>query len=420
MINEFLLPKLGQSVESCIIVEWKKKKGDRVKEGDVLCEVETDKATLEVESTLTGTILKILHPEGDDVPVLTPIALIGDENSLEAPEKPEVNKTVKTVESITPASMPPVSKVKISPRAKKLAEENRISSLDYERVKGSGPGGRILEHDIEDYLKSASYKKAQGAPLHERVSLKTPSIEQPAEGEKSTPLSGIRKVIAEKMLESLKGSAQYTITASADAERILQYRERLKKLDPESPLVSVTINDIVLFTTSRVLTNFRNINSLIINDKIIEKNSVNLGFAVDTPKGLLVPVIKNADKLSLLKISSEAKRLKDACIKSTIQPDEFLGGTFTVTNLGYYDIESFTPIINPPQTGILGVCSIQPKPVFNKSEGLAGSYSEQVRFIPALKLSLTLDHRVIDGASGARFLQALCRAFEEFDLLLAG
>ena len=417
MVNEFLLPKLGQSVESCIIVEWRKKEGDRIKEGDVLCEVETDKATLEVESTLTGTLIKILHPAGDDVPVLTPIALIGDRNSQELPAKLE--------ESITPGPQ-----AKISPRAKKFAEKNGIKPLDYKRIKGSGPSGRIVEQDIKDYLKSASYKKAKGTQLQEPVPIKQPSVkqtaiekpamEQPAEGEKTTAISGIRKVIAEKMLESITGSAQYTLTSSADAGRILEYRERLKNLSSESPLASITINDIVLFTTARVLTSFKNINSLIVNDKIVEKRSVNLGFAVDTPKGLFVPVIKNADKLSLMKISIEAKRLKDACIKNTIKPDEFLGGTFTVTNLGYYGIESFTPILNPPQAGVLGVCSIQPKPVFDKSEELAKSYSEQVRFIPALKFSLTLDHRIVDGAPGARFLQALCRAFEEFDLLLAG
>jgi len=415
MVNEFLMPQLGQSVESCIIVEWRKKEGDRVKEGDVLCEVETDKATLEVESTLTGTLIEILRQEGDDVPVLTPIALIGDEKKNTPGVKPEKHRTeeIKEGEAEDTALDFSVSKVKISPRAKKLAEKNGIKAEYYKNIKGTGPGGRIVEHDIKDFLKSDSYRDVKETRSQETAPAKRPVFEQQSKPEKSTALSGIRKIIAKKMLESITGSAQYTITASADAQKILEYRKRLKNLSPESPLASITINDMVLFTTARVLTNFKNINSLIVNGKIIEKTSVNLGFAVDTPRGLLVPVIKNADKLSLMQISSEAKRLKDACTASTVQPDEFLDGTFTVTNLGYYGIESFTPIINPPQVGVLGVCSIQPKPVFDKND-------ESVRFIHALKLSLTLDHRVIDGAPGARFLKALCEAFKEFDLLLAG
>ncbi|NOY07989.1 MAG: 2-oxo acid dehydrogenase subunit E2 [Spirochaetes bacterium] len=400
MAREFLLPQLGQSVESCIIIEWRKKEGDYVKEGDILCEVETDKTALEVESTEEGTLVKILHPEGDDVPVLHPIALIGSKDELGSQDTTETTSR---------------RKIKISPRARRLAEKNGIDLKRLKDYSGTGPGGRIIECDIKQYLKAGI---STGPVKAAEISEEYPPEEYPGEPQETEkPLRGIRKLTAEKMLKSIQNSAQYTLTASADARKILAYRKRLKNAEEQPVLSSITINDIVLFAAVKTLVKYTNINSLLTDGKITERKSVDLGFAVDTPGGLIVPVIRNAEKLSLLELASEAKRLRDACRNGTIRPDEYAGGTFTVTNLGSLNIETFTPILNPPQAGILGVCSILPKPVF-ADKTVSDTY--EVRFIPALQLSLTLDHRVIDGAPGARFLSALCKAIENFDLLLAG
>ena len=395
MAKEFLLPQLGQSVESCIIIEWRKKEGDYIKEGDILCEVETDKTALEVESTESGTLVKILHPEGDDVPVLHPIALIGSTDEMGSQDTTETTS---------------LQKIKISPRARRLAEKNGIDLKLLKDSPGTGPGGRIIERDVEQYLKAGI---STGPVKVTEILEEYPG--EPQETEK--PLKGIRKLTAARMLKSIQNSAQYTLTASADARKILAYRKRLKNAEEQPALSSITINDIVLFAAAKTLVNYTNINSLLTDGKITEKKSVDLGFAVDTPGGLIVPVIRNADKLSLIELASEAKRLRNACKTGTIRPDEYAGGTFTVTNLGSLDIETFTPILNPPQAGILGVCSIQPKPIF-ADKTVSDTY--EVRFIPALQLSLTLDHRVVDGAPGARFLGALCKAIENFDLLLAG
>lgn len=422
MAKEVLLPQLGQSVESCIIIDWKKREGDKVEKGEVICEVETDKSTLEVESTESGTVLKLLYEVGDDVPVFSPIMIVGEPgekwetvSSKEGSEsasretKPEI-KPSEEREKIVEAGFTGKdsgveivreskrrdqgSRVKISPRARRLAEGRGV---DYSDISGSGPGGRIIERDILAVLETTS----------SRVS----PVEHVSSREKT--VSGIRQVIAERMLFSIQNTAQYTNNTYANARKLLEYRKRLKSNDFDESLKGITIGDLVNYAVVKTLKRFPYMNSLFVDGKIVERDEVNLGFAVDTPRGLYVPVIRNADRLSLSELSLKAKHLAEACNRGTITPDDMSDGTFTVTNLGMFGIESFTPILNPPQVAILGVCSIVPRAVYVDEIG------GEVEFVPSIGLSLTLDHRAVDGAPASRFLVALCRAIENIDLLLA-
>jgi pyruvate dehydrogenase E2 component (dihydrolipoamide acetyltransferase) len=224
------------------------------------------------------------------------------------------------------------------------------------------------------------------------------------------PLKGTRKVIAARMLESMQTTAQLTLNTAADARALLAYRERLKASPEALGLQKVTINDLILFVTARTLLQFPELNTLFQGDTITRHKSVHLGFAVDTPRGLIVPVIRSAHRLSLRQLAAEARRLSQACLDSTVKPDEISGGTFTVTNLGSLGIESFTPILNPPQVAILGVSAITLRPV--EVEG-------SVTFVKHLGLSLTINHQVVDGAPAARFLQALTGNLTNLDIMLA-
>jgi pyruvate dehydrogenase E2 component (dihydrolipoamide acetyltransferase) len=458
MANQVLMPRQGNTVESCIILEWKKNEGDTIKEGEVLCEVETDKATFEVESETGGTVLKRFFEEGDDVPVLTPIAVIGEPGEDTSGLGPEggTKETEKESEGQQPASTSdqaepqrppartakepvkepvrtPSGKIAISPRAKHLAESKGI---DYRTVAGTGPGGRIIERDIkyvlsgQESLTSAAVESIIASAMEAEGGEGVPAggaapaaadtegagyAGKPAEGAfpgryDDIPVKGVRKVIAAKMAESLSTTAQLTLTSSADATGLLAYRKKLKNSPSEFGVQDVTINDIVMFVVSRILPRFPDMNAHFLGDTIREFDNVHLGFAVDTFKGLMVPVVRYANLLSLKEIAKEAKRLSTRCSESKIEADELTGGTFTVTNLGVLGVESFTPVLNPPEVGILGVCSVQLKPVMRDDE---------VQHIPHIGLSLTFNHQGTDGAPAARFLKQLCYAIENIELILA-
>jgi len=443
MATAVVMPKQGQTVESCIIVEWKKRPGETVAEGDVLCEVETDKAVLDVPSPVAGTLLAHFFAAGDDVPVLTPIAAIGDAGEDVTALRPAGAPAQATPSTVTPATVPVSSEspapAAISPRARGLAAHKQV---DLSGVQGSGPGGRIIERDVLAAVASqpklspvakAMVEKGgfaapdQGSGPGGRVmardlasmpasvapSAPIPALRTAEPGRVETiPVRGVRKVIAERMLASLQTTAQLTLHSSADARAVLALRKRLKAGDPVLGLQGVTINDLVLFAVSRIVPQFPFVNAVFGDDAITQYADVHLGFAVDTPRGLVVPVIRHADRLSLRALAGESKRLATAVQGGTVLPDELTGGTFTVTNLGSLGVERFTPILNAPQVAILGVGSINPKPVMADDEGA-------VEFIPHLGLSLTVNHQVVDGAPGARFLQALARGVADIDLLLA-
>jgi pyruvate dehydrogenase E2 component (dihydrolipoamide acetyltransferase) len=432
------MPKQGQSVESCIIMQWKKQPGETVSQGEVLCEIETDKAVMDVESPVAGILLAQFFPAGADVPVLTAIAAVGQagedvsglspENAeIEPPRIREQREELEKPASTTPA-MPDV---KISPRARSLAARK---SVDITGIEGTGPEGRIIERDIVAALNAkprmtplAAAKISSGEFIAPNIGTGTggrittkdlqPNVEVGAPPKTTTddaatviPLKGVRKVIAARMLDSMQTTAQLTLNTFTDVRAVVAYRQRLKESAEAMGLRKASINDLVMFTVSRTLPQFPELNAHFKDDAIYQYQRVHLGFAVDTPRGLIVPVIRSADLLSLKGLANEAARLAAASVEGKISPDELSGGTFTVSNLGSFGIETFTPILNPPQVAILGVGNIHMRPI--ESAG-------QVQFVQHIGLSLTINHQVIDGAPGARFLQALSRNFANIELLLA-
>lgn len=450
MATEVLMPRQGNTVESCVILEWKKDEGDSIQEGEIICEVETDKAAFEVEAPASGTVLKKFFEEGDDVPVLTAIAAIGEPEedvsglapaAAEEPAPASSDGTAPAPPQPAASSVPraPAEAPAISPRAKLLAESKGI---DYRTVAGSGPEGRIIERDIqyvlgsrepftpaaiEEQLKQGAPAPAAGSGLGGRVTaadvaasaadgaaaasvVPGAALEFPGPAEEK-PVKGVRKLIAERMRGALQSTAQLTMNNSADARAILAYRKKLKAMPEESGLTGITVNDFILFAVSRNLLTFNGLNAHFLGETVKQFAHVHLGFAVDTPRGLMVPVIRNAHALTLKQISAEAKRLAAACLEGGIKAEELSGATFTVTNLGAFGIESFTPIANAPEVGILGVNTIQPKPV-------AGENGETV-FVPHIGFSLTVDHQLIDGALGAKFLRGMAERIADFDVTLA-
>lgn len=435
MTHEVLLPRLGNTVESSIIVAWLKQPGEAVAEGDALCTVETDKATMDVPSTVSGVLLRHLVNVGDDVPVLTPIATVVATSAAPAVVATSVATTGERLKSLLQ-----------SPRARRLAQE---SGLDPANIAGSGPGGRIIERDVRAAVAAALAAAPQAEPARitpvakamlegggyvapERGSgpggritkedLMPAAVEarhsEPRHGAALQdvgdydviPLPNIRRVIAERMRGSLQTTAQLTMTALADARAMLAYRQRLKGSDEALGLRGATINDLVLLAVAKTLPQFPQLNATYADGELRQHRPVHLGFAVDTPRGLLVPVIRGAHALTLRQLAAESSRLVHACQAGSIAPDALAGGTFTVTNLGQFGIESFTPILNVPQVAILGVGAIGLRAI--EIDGV-------VQHVPHLGLSLTIDHQIVDGVPGAKFLQALCRALAQFDLVLA-
>lgn len=463
MATPVILPKLGNSVESSIISRWLKRKGQPVTQGEPLFEIETDKTTQQVDSPASGILLDVYFAEGDDVAVLATIAMIGaageaplppapsptrgegeeresDEASLRHPVTPSLLPTEGEGEPAPHLVTSSPSPVGVSPRARNLAARK---GLNLAGVPGSGPGGRVIERDVQAALaarpaltplaramvETGEYvAPGQGSGVGGRITSKdlqagqaaaaapVPSAMQsvpaaaPSDDFERVPLTNIRRIIAERMLASLQTTAQLTLNSFADARALQAYRTRLKASAEELGLREVTVNDLVLFAVSRTLPQFPDINALFTGDALLKARRVHLGFAVDTPRGLLVPVIRNADALSLREMSQVARRLSQAAADGKVAPDDLQGGTFTVTNLGNLGIETFTPVLNPPQVAILGVGSIHLKPI---------DVNGDAQFIPHIGLSLTINHQVVDGAPGARFLQALARNLANLDLLLA-
>ncbi len=432
-----IMPRQGQSVESCII-ELRVKEGDKVNVGDILFGYETDKASFEEESPAAGTVLKLLVNDGDDVPCLDTVMVVGEPGEdisefVKGGAAPEVKEAAKAEEAApAPVAEAPVSTatadsdLKISPRAKNEAERQ---NLDLSKAVPTGPNGRIIERDVM-VLAEKGYKVTaaaaldyaggkEGSGLGGAVSVADLSAAAPAAAPAPVApavpaseytdikLPNIRKVIAKSMHASLSELAQLTHHFSFDATAILAYRERVKSSAEKLGLPNITLNDIVLYAVSRTLKKHPDMNAHFLGDSIRQFTHVNLGMAVDTERGLLVPTLFGADTLSLSEISVKAKELAAGAQSGRISPDLLSGGTFTVSNLGALGVEMFTPIINPPQTGILGVCNITYK---LKKSG---------QTYPAMGLSLTYDHRAVDGAPASRFMKDLCEALENFDILLA-
>jgi len=353
------VPKLGNSVEECIIGRWMKHPGDAIAAGDVVAEIETDKTTFEVTAPVGGKLLATFFEEGAVVPVFTNFFVVGADGESADAFRPGSPAAAAAVVVATPAPM------RMSPRARRFAE---VHNFHPAAIVGSGPGGRILEEDIRKLY------EARPAPAKR---------------------SHLRDTIARRMRESLATTAQYTLNSSADAAGLLVMRARLKA---SAGTADLNINHLVAFCTVRALAEVPSLNAEFTDGRIQEHAAVHLGFACDTPRGLLVPVIRDAHALSLSALAARMRDLADRTVAGTIGADDLKGATFTISNLGNLGIESFTPLLNPPQVAILGVNAIQLKAV--RREG-------RVEFIDSIGFSLTCDHQAIDGAPGARFLQVL-------------
>lgn len=445
MASVVVMPKVGISVESCIITKWHKQKGDEVKEGELLFSYETDKASVDEESKISGTLLALFYEEGDEVPVMQNVCVIGtkgedisaflkDGTEKAAVEQPEIKAAQTSSEStnaITATAINDGGKIKASPRAKALAQK---VGADLRLAVPSGPEGRIIERDVRTLIDSVTFTKAaydaiSGADIYDIAGsgiggkvtvgdtlkpVATPKVETfkpaPQAAFEAVKLHKIRKLIAKAMQNSLATTAQLTLNASFDATELMNYRASLKTGGAALGIDTITINDMLLFAVARTLKNHRDLNANLIDDTMYYYNDVNLGVAVDTERGLLVPTLFAADKKTLSELSKQAKQLITESQKGTINPDLLKSGTFTVTNLGTLEVESFTPVINPPQTGILGVCAIVQK---------VKEVNGQLKMYPSMGLSLTFDHSAIDGAPAAKFLKELKSNLEHFNLLLA-
>jgi pyruvate dehydrogenase E2 component (dihydrolipoamide acetyltransferase) len=419
MAEVVFMPRLGQSVESCIITEWVKKKGEHVNEGEVLFCYETDKAAFEEIARVSGVLLETFFQEGDEVPVLANVAVIGKEGEpVDSFRNSSKQSPVGVAESAAAASttLPAASasitsidhnpfegpdvKIKISPRAKCMAQ---AKSIPLPGIQGSGPNGRIIVRDIEFVFANAPGKEKLGI-----ISPAVPLTSNDAFVE--IPLSNIRKLIAKGMLSSLQNSAQLTHHTSADARKLLELRAICKERAGKGEIPDSTINDLVCFATIRALEKIPAINSHFLGDRIKTFKNVHLGIAVDTERGLMVPVIRLADGLNLRSLAAQIKALAESCRKGNIDPEllKSENASFTISNLGSYGIELFTPVINLPQTGILGVNTITYRPA-DLGNGIIG-------FIPVIGLSLTYDHRAIDGAPASAFLKEIRNQIENLSI----
>jgi pyruvate dehydrogenase E2 component (dihydrolipoamide acetyltransferase) len=410
MAEAVLMPRLGQSVESCIITEWVKKKGESVVAGDVLFCYETDKAAFEETAKISGVLLDVFYNEGDEVPVLSNVAVIGKTGEPTDEFRNSASKPASTAETLMTEKTKPSEntglpvidlantdqRIKISPRARNIAKAKGIS---VHTIPGTGPNGRIIVRDIESSINQGTKAEKSGSAV-------TPVQIISKDGYKETPLSNVRKLIAKGMHASLQNSAQLTHHTSADARKLLELRASLKIRAEKAEIPNVSLNDLVCFATIRALEKMPAINSHFLGDKIRTFSKVNLGIAVDTDRGLMVPVIRNADDLNLKALAVHIKTLADNCRKGNVDPEllKSENASFTISNLGSFGIELFTPVINLPQSGILGVNTITYRPA-DIGNGI-------IAIIPVIGLSLTYDHRALDGAPASAFLREIRNQIE--------
>jgi pyruvate dehydrogenase E2 component (dihydrolipoamide acetyltransferase) len=451
VIKDVILPKLGQTMEEGTIVEWFKKEGDTVGRGDALFAVESDKAVLEVEATGRGVLRRILVPAGEKVPVLTVVALITSsaDEPLEGyarPQPAEHDQTATAAEGPVSETEPEGSgvsgaakgRVFVSPRARKTARERGV---DLTFVQGTGPAGRIVEGDVLAYLAAVPRATPTALKVAEKLGVDLTAVEgsgaggcitradveaavvgEPATGVRKAgavenvasyvPLTGVRGIIAERMAASAHTTARVTLVSEVDATELVAARERLKETVAEEWGFVPGYNDLLGLIVSRALRESPYMNARLgANGQTIEQLAdVNVGMAVDTERGLLVPVVRYADRLGLRAFGEHLRELVDRARQGRSLPEDLSGGTFTITNLGMYEIDAFTPIINLPEAAILGVGRIRPQAV-PQAGRIVGRQM--------MTLSLSFDHRLVDGAPAARFLQQIKELVEAPHAFLA-
>lgn len=424
MAKLVIMPRQGQSVESCVITEWQKKKGEKVAIGDVLFSYETDKSSFDEKADTEGTLLEVFVADGDDVPCLEPVCIIGNEgedisdlipksetmNATVEEKKEEIKENKSTEIVSTSAEAPSLEgRLRISPRARHLAER---TDADLSKAVPTGPMGRIIERDVNALL-DAGLLVGETNSVAVASESSAPVITAEADADYvDEKLPNIRKVIAKSMHASLSNMAQLTMMASFDASQIVAFRAMCKANAEKLGLSNITLNDMVLFAVAKTVGDFRALNAHYLDseEKMRFFKNVHLGIAVDTEKGLIVPTVMNANKLSLNELSKAAKVLTTEAREGTLSPDKMKGASFTVSNVGAQGVEYFTPVVNPPQTGILGVGTITRR---------VKKVGDKDVFYDAMGLSLTFDHRALDGAPAARFLKVLCNNLENFNLLLS-
>jgi len=393
MAEYIIMPKLGFNMDKGTLLKWRKKEGDFIEEQEVLFEIETDKTVMEVEAQTSGVLRKVLVADGEEVPVTLPIAIIGDKNEdiskmiEEAHQKlnrKEISGAPKEEKKVTPIEKKLVEarkeiRRKISPRARRKAKE---LGIQIEHVEASGSSGVVSEKDVLTY-----YKKQQ-ANVPEKVSINDGT-------EKRMPYTGLRKIIGDRLSKSKFTAPHIYFTVSIDMSRVMTLMKGLNKGSEQK----ISINDFIVFVVARVLSEQHQMNSSLIGKEIIYHKEVNIGVAVALEEGLIVPVIKNVDKKSLSILSKEIKKLIKLARERKLMPEDYQGGTFTVSNLGMYGIENFTAIINPPEVAILAVGAIKKMPVVTEEE------TEKIAIRSMMQATLSVDHRLIDGATAATFLK---------------
>ena len=435
------MPKMGDSMEEGKILRWIKKEGESVKKGEMLAEVETDKVNIEIEAFASGILRKIIVPEGTAAPVGSKIALIGasdeplpgnlGENGAGVQPSANSEPQVKDVPSQVPVGVNTLSssgittsgtqgRIFISPLARRLAAENH---LDYATVQGTGPNGRIIKMDIEAALKRQSPAITPApVPAAEPVmplgAQPVPVAPEPALAAAidsnevvEIPLTAMRRTIARRLSQSMQTSPHFYVTSVIDTDKLAAFRQQINEYAANDPSpVKVSFNDLIVKAVAKALLRIPRVNVSFAEDRLLQKKQVHIGVAVSLEQGLIVPIVRNADQRSILDIARETQRLAEAAREGKIRPEEFSGGTFTVSNLGMFDVDSFTAVINPPESAILAVGSITPTPAV---------VDGQVVVRNRMKVTLSSDHRAIDGAIAARFLQEVKRLLEEpFGLVL--
>lgn len=431
-----IMPKQGQSVETCILTGWFKQKGEEVIKGDLLFSYETDKAAFEEEAKFDGLLLEVFYDAGEEVPVLTNVAVIGNKGESVNEFHPEEKKNSPGNESQTidkkdtePDSLGQSKEFitesydtgKISPRAKLQAKK---FGIDVSSLQGSGPGGRIIEKDVIHAFQNRPkitplaremMKKEKLVYDREKIQDRITSkdlirtIPEKSLDEEIIPLSSIRKRIAKAMQLSLQNSAQLTHHNSADVRKILALREKVKSEREKREFPNITLNDMICYAVIKALHKHPEVNGHFLGDHMKLFKKVNLGIAVDSDRGLMVPTLLEADQYTLEELSGKFKELAEKSRKGNIDPDLLISESagFTISNLGAYGIEMFTPVINLPQIAILGINTIINRPA-DIGDGTIG-------LIPYIGLSLTYDHRAIDGGPASLFLREVKEQIEKFD-----
>jgi pyruvate dehydrogenase E2 component (dihydrolipoamide acetyltransferase) len=460
-MHEVIMPKLGLTMESGKIEKWHKKEGDKVAEGDVLFEVMTDKVSLEVESYNSGILKKIIKGEGEEVPVTEVVAYIGSEDEeftesvSKAPEKDlekkepkaAVKETEKTAAVEDEEEIIEEGKIRISPLARKIAGENGI---DISMIKGSGPRGRIVKKDIEEYMASAGGMEGERVKISPRARKKAEELgidwksagvrgsgpggrivesdvisfskklpekaeitEEAAPGRlrisSKTELTGMRKVIAERMSLSKSTIPHIVLNAKADVTDFIKFREQLKEMSEKKYDIKITFTDLILKAAAMALKENIGVNSSLQKNEYIIYEDINVGMAIAVEEGLIVPTIFSCDKLKIVEIAKKRVELIDKAKNNKLSLDEIGGGTFTVTNLGMFGVRNFSAIINPPQAAILAVGEIYQEPA---------AVDEKIQIRSFMDISVSCDHRIVDGAKGARFLQDFVEFIENPAMLV--